>query len=163
MDTGREARVVVGVDRSPQGLAALRAAAWEAGRRGMPLHAVRVEMVWPDSDLRTIDAAFGEALGGVPAGISVRRCLQSPPVPRALTAYADGADDLLVVGSSGRGWWHAVWCGSVSRACLRRARCAVLVVPAPPLARERPRRRFAHRGRQDLWRRFERETAASRG
>ena len=163
MNAGREARVVVGVDRSPQGLAALRAAVWEAGSRRAPLYAVRVEMVWPDSDPRTIDAAFDEALGGVPAGISVRRCLQSPPVPRALTAYADGPDDLLVVGSSGRGWWHSMWCGSIYRACLRRARCAVLVVPPPPLARERPRRRFAHAGRQDLWRRFERETAISRG
>lgn len=162
MNAGHEARVVVGVDHTPQGLAALRAAAAEAGWRGMPLHAVRVEMVWPDSDLRSIDLAFDEALGGVPAGLAVTRGLQSPPVAQALAEYADGPDDLLVVGCSGRGFWHAVWSGSIARGCLHRAKCAVLVVPPPPLAREQPRRPWRRRHpRQDLWRRFERETAGS--
>ena len=163
MDAERGARVVVGVDRTPQGLAALRTAVAEAAWRGLPLHAVRVEALWPDSDGKQIDAAFKDAFGGVPAGLTIERSIQSPPVASALTEYADGPDDLLVIGGSGRGLWHALWSGSVTLVCTRKARCEVLVVPAPPLARELRARRPWRRRRPDLWSRFERETAGNRG
>lgn len=163
MNAERDARVIVGVDRSPQGLAALRAAAAQAAWRGVPLHAVRVEALWPDSDGKQIDAAFKDAFGGVPAGLTVLRSVQPPPVAPALVKYADGADDLLVIGSSGHGLWHALWSGSVALACVRKARCELLVVPPPALARELRERRLWHRRQSDLWRRFERETAINRG
>ena len=163
MNAERGARVVVGVDRSPQGLAALRAAAAQAARRGAPLHAVRVEALWSDSDTKQIDAAFKDAFGGVPAGLTVLRSIQPPPVASALAEYADGPEDLLVIGSSGRGLWHALWSGSVPLACIRKARCELLVVPPPPLARELRGRRRWRRRQPDLWSRFEHETAANRG
>lgn len=156
-------RVIVGVDRSPQGLAALRVAAREAAARATPLHAVRVEELLRldesgDPAAEEIDLAFDEALGGVPDGLRVERSVQPPPVAGSLTAYANRPDDLLIVGTSAGGWWHALWSGSVARACVRKARCMVLVVPAPPLARELRRHRLLPAER-DLWRQFEQETA----
>lgn len=162
MNGKRGARVIVGVDRSPQGLAALRAAATQAAWRGVPLHAVRVRQLWFDSDTAEIDAAFDEAFGGVPAGLQVERSLQPPPVALALSEYADRPEDLLVVGTTGRGLWHALWSGSIVRGCVRKVHCELLIVPAPPMARETPRRRLWRRNRRDLWRAFERETAANR-
>lgn len=157
MGAGSAGRVIVGIDRAPQGLAALRVAAREAASRAVPLHAVRVEEPWTTTG-REIDLAFNEAFGGVPADLRVERSVLSPPVAASLAAYADRPDDLLVVGTSGRGWWHALWSGSVARACMRRARCMLLVVPAPPLARELRRHHVLSPDR-DLWRQFEQETA----
>lgn len=158
MVAGSAGRVIVGVDRAPQGLAALRVAAREAASRGLPLHAVRVEEQWTDTTGREIDLAFNEAFGGVPAGLMVERSVQPPPVVAGLTAYANRPDDLLIVGTSGGGWWHALWSGSVARACMHKARCMLLVVPAPPLAREL-RRHHVLPSDRDLWRQFEQETA----
>jgi nucleotide-binding universal stress UspA family protein len=160
MDDRRGPRVVVGVDDGLPGLEALRVAVAEGARRGLPVFAVRVGQIWPDSDFREIDAAFEKALGAVPPG--VERALCTPPITAALTRFADHPGDLLVVGSSGLGWWHAVWSGSVARGCLARARCAVLVVRGPSAARDLPGRRWRRSGR-DLWRRFEKETAGDLG
>jgi nucleotide-binding universal stress UspA family protein len=161
MDAGRGPRVVVGVDYTPQGLAALRAAVGEAARRGVPLYAIRVDSLWPGQDFSSVDLAFAEAFGGFPPGVEVHRVLRLPPVIGALVDCADQPGDLLVLGTSRRGWWHAVWSGSIARACLGKASCPMLVVPA--LARPEARRRWWHRPSRDLWVRFERETADSRG
>ncbi len=157
MSAGCAGRVIVGIDCAPQGLAALRAAVGEAALRGMPLHAVRIEELWPEASGGQIDTAFNEALGGIPEGLTIERSVQPPPVAGTLAEYADRPEDLLVIGSSCHGWWHTLWSGSVARACVRKARCRLLVVPAPPLARElRGHRRF--QPQRDVWRRFERET-----
>lgn len=129
--------------------------------RNVPLHAVRVEEPWPETTGREIDVAFNEAFGGVPAGLRVERSVQPPPVAGSLAAYADRPEDLLVVGTSGRGWWHTVWSGSVARACVRKAHCTLLIVPAPTLAREL-RRHHVFQPERDLWRQFEQETAQRR-
>lgn len=144
------ARVIVGVDRSLHGLAALRAAVVEAARRGAPLYAVRVqnEMLVPLED-REIDAAFAEALGGPPRGVEVHRELAVPPVVTALVSLANSSGDLLVVGASRRRRWRRPWSVSVSQGCLRRAYCAVLAVPAPEMAGAMPRRRWIWSHRAD--------------
>lgn len=140
--------MVVGVDRSVHGLAALRVAVVEAARRGVPLHAVRVQTALPSpAAFEEIDAAFAEALGGVPQAIELHRELMFPPVAAALARFAHGEGDLLVVGESGRGAWHTFWSGSVARRCLRRAHCAVMAVPAPEMAGA------LRRGRPRGWRR----------
>jgi nucleotide-binding universal stress UspA family protein len=151
--------VVVGVDRSLHGLAALRVAVGESVRRGTPLYAVRVLTEVPSpAGFRQIDDAFAEALGGFPEGIELHRVLMFPPVAGALVRQAGCERDLLVVGSSGRGAWRSFWFGSVSRACVRRSRCPVLAVPAPQMPRTARRRRpWWRRDPDDVWQRFERE------
>jgi nucleotide-binding universal stress UspA family protein len=149
-------RVVVGVDRSLHGLAALRVAVVEAARRGVPLHAVRVQTALPSpAAFEEIDAAFAEALGGIPQTIELHRELMFPPVSAALTRLAGGDGDLLVVGDSGRGAWRGFWSGSDSRGCLRHAHCPVLAVPAPEMACAPRHRRPWHRRSGDVWQNFE--------
>lgn len=165
MSTRFHPRVIVGVDRSLHGLAALRFAAAEAVRRGAPLYAVRVQSdLFPPTDYREIDAAFAEALGGFPQGVEVHKELAVPPVAAALARRAGDERDLLVVGESGRGIWHTVLFGSVARACLRRAGCPVVAVPAPEMARTvwRGVARW-RRGSADVWQRFEDEQPSLRG
>ena len=157
--------VVVGVDRSLHGLAALRFAAAEAARRGVPLHAVRVQSeMLPPTDYGQIDAAFAEAFGGFPRGVEVHKELAVPPVAAALVRRAGSERDVLVVGESGHGLWHAFSFGSVARACLRKSVCPVVAVPAPEMART-VWRRIARwrRGSTDVWERFEEEQPSLRG
>jgi len=164
MSTRSHPRVVVGVDGSLHGLAALRIAAAEAARRGVPLYAVRVRSAASvPYALSEIDEAFVEALGGLPRNVELHREVALPPAATALTRRAVHAEDLLVLGESGRGAWHAFWSGSVTRGCLRKARCQVLVVPVPEMARTvwRPRRWSA--ARRDVWQRFDEEQPALRG
>jgi nucleotide-binding universal stress UspA family protein len=156
-------RVIVGVDRSIPGLAALRFAVAEATRRGVPLHAVRVLREFTLEECREIDEAFEDAFGGLPKGVQIHREVLVGPVAEALTRRAHYATDVLVVGTDARGWWRSLWFGSISRSCLRRAHCPVLVVPGPEMSlRARRRRRWtAHR--RDLWAGFEYETPVVRG
>jgi nucleotide-binding universal stress UspA family protein len=165
MKTTPRPRVIVGVDRSLCGLAALRTATVEAARRGVPLCVVQVcSGLGAPHDLAEIDMAFAEALGGLPREVEVQRELAVAPVAAALARRVRCPGDLLVVGESGRGWWHALWAGSVSRGCLRRARCPVLAVPAPEMARTVWHRSgwWPHRA-EDVWQRFEDEQPSLRG
>lgn len=126
-------QLIVGVDRSPAGRAALRVATAEAMRRAVPLHAVRVRsfLLGPVDDFTDIDAAFDETFGGVPEGLDLRRAVLDTPVAKGLTDRARHPGDLLVLGSRRRGpsrWWHRAWSRSTVEGCLRRACCPVLVV-----------------------------------
>jgi nucleotide-binding universal stress UspA family protein len=132
MAVGVGPRVFVGVDRSIPGLAALRFAVDEARRRGVPLHAVRVAARLTLLESTQIDAAFGEALGGFPDDVVVHREVLVGPVAETLTNRARNATDVLIVGTGG-GRRRVFGSGSISRACVRRARCPVLVVPGPEL------------------------------
>jgi nucleotide-binding universal stress UspA family protein len=128
-------QLIVGVDRSPGGRAALHVAAAEAIRRGVPLHAVRARsfLIGPADDFTLIDVAFHEAFGGFPPGVDVRRAILDTPIATALTDRAGHPGDLLVLGSRRHGpsrWWHRLWSRSVVEGCLRRARCPVMVVSA---------------------------------
>ena len=129
-------RVVVGVDDSLTGLAAIRVAVAEARRRSLPLLAVRSRTTGIASiDSGTIAAAFLEALGTMPEDVRVEQHVSVLPIKDALCAAAGDPRDLIVVGTSGKGAWHAFWSGSVSHAVIRRAHCPVLTVPAPEMAR----------------------------
>src|ERR1700722_11433021 len=96
-------QVIVGVDGSACGIAALRTAAAEAIRRGTPLHAVRVRpsVFTPVDDYTEIDQALAEAFGTLPGGLDVRRETLAPPVAAALVGRAHHPGDLLVLGSGG--------------------------------------------------------------
>src|ERR1700722_17464672 len=102
MDEFAHPRVVVGVDASLHGLAALRAAVAEARRRRVPLLAVRCHnSVQTENGSVLIDAAFQEALGSVPGDIEVYISLLSVPLTHSLVSLACDPGDLIVVGTSG--------------------------------------------------------------
>ena len=158
-------RVVVGIDRSVHGLAALRFAVEEARRLGAPLHAVRVQAHFSLQEVQEVDLAFQDAFGAQPKDVEIHREILVGPVAEVLTSRAHYSTDILVVGSSGRGRWHALWHGSISRACLRKARCPVLVVPGPEMARMvvAAQRRLPRLGHLDPWSNFGYETPVARG
>jgi len=143
MDSFAHPRVVVGVDDSLTGLAAIRTAVAEAHRRALPLYAVRsrtTAIACVDSTV--ITTAFLNALGSMPTDIEVETAVSFLPIKDALCTAAADSRDLNVVGTSGKGPWHAFWSGSALCAVSRRARCPVLGVPAPEMARSirRPHR-----------------------
>jgi len=139
MDSGPGPRVFVGVDRSIPGLAALRFAVAEAKRRGAPLFAVRVCAHLTMHEAREIDEAFAESLGGYPADVVVRREILVGPVAETLTRRARYDTDVLIVGTHGGGGGNrrrVFGSSSISRDCVRKAHCPVLVVPGPEMAAE---------------------------
>jgi nucleotide-binding universal stress UspA family protein len=133
------------------GLGALRAAVREARRRGATLHAVRV---WPPPPrpggvalqpwwsittreaVNTVREAFAAAMGGFPRDLTVRVVTLIGPTGPALVEYADGDDDILVVGTSGRSWRRRLRLGgSITRYCVEHTGCPVLAIPPPAMAR----------------------------
>ncbi len=146
-------RVVVGIDDSPAGLAALRWAIGLARSRGARLVAVRawalglprhggrrhhggrspVVLTFRGTEpghaaRRLVKRALSDAAGDVPYDLDVT--IQTPegdPGP-VLTQIASGRDDVLVVGSRpGPSLRRAVH-GSVSAYCTAHAHCPVTVV-----------------------------------
>jgi len=155
-------RVIVGVSGSVRSLPALRQAAVEARTRDAVLVAVHAwtppgggragrrcsgtglrqvgqvgrEAAW--HRLRgTLDAAFG----GMPAGVDVEPLVVRGDASFVLVHVSGRDDDLLVVGAGRRGALRRLWCARISRYCVARAACPVLVVPPAALAREMGRRR----------------------
>ncbi|WP_380283157.1 universal stress protein [Kitasatospora purpeofusca] len=139
--------VVVGVDGSPESLAALDWAAEEAARRGLPL---KVVLAWPTvvtplAVLGTVDLARRQADVTLrDAELRVRErwpelTLQAVQVPtdpvRALVDEVSGAQEpdgapaeLLVLGSRGLGAVAGFLVGSVSQRVLARTDCPVVLV-----------------------------------
>ncbi len=147
MGTKRAGRIVVGVANTLAGYEALRFAVEQARQRAAPLIAVRSlpanrtePFEWraalaEQAKLEIIEA-FREALGGVPADLTVQAVTEVGPAAVLLTETADCPDDLLVIGGPGgrgRRRWRPT--GQVVKQCSRLARCPVTVVPAPSLAR----------------------------
>ncbi len=130
-------RIVVGVDGSATGDAALDWAAGEALVREAALEVVHAEWarrVFLDG-YRGLERAEEELLErsvrrarSVAPGITVSGTLYDPPAAPALLRAARGAD-LLVVGSRGGGPVREVTMGSVSNECVHRASCPVVIVP----------------------------------
>ncbi|HEX6870761.1 MAG TPA: universal stress protein [Micromonosporaceae bacterium] len=166
----REARVVVGIAESLSGLQALRYAVQEARRRGLTLRAVRAwqfDVPWRGSDIdlwrqesaelaaTAVRHAFDLALGGVPPDLAVEFAVAEGDPAAALVACAEHEDDVLVIGASHRHGWRSYF--GVTRWCVRRASCPVIVVPPPALARERRQRALV----RDLQREVDRLVDAS--
>ena len=141
-------RVVVGVDDSAGGRAALAFAAQEAVMRSAELHVIcawsmpggHIEHAKVPGPLR--DACCEEAetvlhrlahevLSAYP-GLCYVLAVGEPPPARALVEASDRAD-LVVVGSRGRGGFAGLLLGSVSSQVVHHARCPVAVVrPGDP-------------------------------
>lgn len=141
--------VVVGVDGSEPGDAALRAALGEAAHRGArlvavwaadpPIQTVAQYYGLQDYDRTALDAAHARAarehidtvVGGVAgaAGVAVEVHTASGGPAEVLLEAARGAE-LLVVGHRGRSGLRAMALGSVTLSCVLHAPCPVLVIPA---------------------------------
>lgn len=140
------ARIVVGIDGSPASEAALRWALEEAQVRELPLRAIyayEYPIVSTTSQalhlLETDFAAYraagdrilDEALNAVDPStpVEVERVVAEGP-PAVALIDATEPDDMLVVGSRGRGGFTGLLLGSVSEQCARHARCPVVIVRA---------------------------------
>ena len=147
---GRGPRVVVGVDGSPDSIAALHAGAWAAAMRGgtlvavtawgVPLIVPRAPVVIPDlraAAVEVLDGALADAFHGS-AIVPVEKVVRSGTAADVLVEEAVEAA-LVVVGSRGHGGFAGLLLGSVSMVCAMRAPCPVLVMhhgdPVPPAAR----------------------------
>lgn len=136
---GGSPRVVVGVDGSPDSIAALRAGEWAAAARGGTLVAVTawgVPMVVPRApaiipDLRDAAAALlREALVDAFHGrcvVPIETVVQSGRAAAVLVERSHDAD-LVVVGSRGHGGFAGLLLGSVSMSVAMHAACPVLVL-----------------------------------
>ena len=152
-ETGRVPRVVVGISRSRASWWALAWAVGEARRRGARLLLVHVfspPVAPAAADYRhagfgtcrdlyadrvahsnaLILTAIRQALGWMPGDVAVEQQTISGRPAAELASLAWGGD-LLVLGSRRRGWLRRLAPGSVARACARRARCPVVIVPEP--------------------------------
>lgn len=141
-------RIVVGIDGSDASRHALRFALRTAERRRATLDAVLVHHRPPFVDVplygipamtpgsadlaekqarATLDRVLDdESAGGRHRAVPVDRLVVEGAAAPTLLRIARGAD-LLVVGTSGRGWLL----GSVSHHCVTHAACPVAVVPVP--------------------------------
>jgi nucleotide-binding universal stress UspA family protein len=154
-EDGKGGRIVVGVDDSPGGRAALAYALREGKLRG-----ARVEVLgafarpefWAGqaipgwsmgpsmeeiregvkAHVDRVVAEVREEVGDDALGVTV---LAHAVAGNAAAALLDSARhaDLLVVGSRGRGGFSAMRLGSVSLQCVLHAPCPVTVVPAAPV------------------------------
>ena len=164
MEANLHPRVVVGVEQSLAGYAALRAAVSLARSRRQPLYAVRGTTTLDAFPKQYVDQAFTEAVGGIPFDLDVYTTTMIDSAGSALTRTASDPRDLIVVGNDGRGVLGAFWSGSVGRSLFKHARCQILVVPAPEMHRATRRSaRKLHAGRTDVWDRFESEVPELRG
>jgi nucleotide-binding universal stress UspA family protein len=134
-------RIVVGVDGSRHGEAALRWALAGAEARDGELTAVFSWQVPFISFPGAFDRAELEQAGKEFIVETVSRVVPSPSIP-LLTVVAEGdpasslieasrGADLLVVGTRGRSPWSGMLLGSVSQRCAAAAACPVVLVKVP--------------------------------
>ncbi|NUT36641.1 MAG: universal stress protein [Hamadaea sp.] len=141
----RKHRWVVGVDGSTGSLCALRWAVHEAHLHGGTVHALMaydwagteaalLAGLGPEGERRRAEEILEAAV------TEVRREYADVPIsaeallgkPALKLVEAATEADLLVVGSRGHSHLRQAVLGSVSEACIRHARCPVVVVPTPP-------------------------------
>jgi nucleotide-binding universal stress UspA family protein len=128
--------VVVGVDGSPAGAAAVGFAFAEAAMRGTDLVAVHAGAAPPpptqepapprESESATLTEAMAKSRQAYP-DVQVRH-RDVPDDPRKALIEASKEAGLLVVGARGRGGFAGMLLGSVSQALLQHAECPVAVV-----------------------------------
>ncbi|MFI7117407.1 universal stress protein [Amycolatopsis sp. NPDC049868] len=123
--------IVVGVDDSPSGDAALAFAAECAARRDRPLTPV---LVWYDHEAESAAAKLLDARVRVTADVWPKIEIRPQLVrnrDRAAGLLGEGGDaGLIVIGSHGRRLGSRPILGITSHEVLERARCPVAVIPA---------------------------------
>lgn len=140
---GYMSNVVVGVDGSAASRAAVRWAAAEAALRGVGLVAVEAWEFSPLIFAADVPVALDELRATVtdhlhtvvteevtdPAVEVTELVVEQAPVPALLGACSP--DDVLVVGSRGRGGFAGLLLGSVSHQLAQHSTCPVVIVRAP--------------------------------
>lgn len=139
---GPMSKVVVGVDGSEASRAAVRWAGAEAKLRGVELWAVEAWEFSPLIFAADVPVALDELRVSVadhlhqvvddevPDGVSVNELVvEKAPVPALLSQCEP--DDVLVVGSRGRGGFTGLLLGSVSQQLAQHATCPVVIVRPP--------------------------------
>jgi len=138
-DDGSPGRVLVGVDHSASSVIALTAAAEQARRHGMTLVPVYAhEPVYGDvagvgisspdpATLEEVERRTLELAAKVAGGVDVQAEVIVGHPGATLNRMAR-PQDLLVVGSRGRGGFKGLLLGSTSTQCAQHATCPVLVV-----------------------------------
>ncbi len=135
--------IVVGIDGSELSQAALRWAAQEAHRRGVGLQVVACwsypMMPWgpyqpplssQDFDAQARELAereVDEVLGSDHGSLDVQIATLQGAASLRLLDY-DGAADMIVVGSRGRGGFAGLLLGSVGQHLAEHARCPVVII-----------------------------------
>lgn len=92
--------------------------------------------LWEQAACERMREAFEEAFGGLPKEVTVRQTVVRGSPGPVLVGMAEDPNDLLVVGFGGRSMLGYAVHGSVTRYCMRRARCPVLAVPPPEMIRQ---------------------------
>ena len=140
MSTASGQEIVVGVDGSPGGAAALSWALDEARLRGYAVHVIyafpalvsyfgtTAHEYYPQVE-KEAGAAFERAIADTPNtdGVEIRRTMV-PGNPSEKLVEASRGAELLVVGSRGVGAFHGMLLGSVSTHCVHHAHCPVVVI-----------------------------------
>jgi nucleotide-binding universal stress UspA family protein len=148
-------RVIVGTSGSPGSVRALRYAetlarahqatlvpvlAWEppGGDRADRVQppSVYLRQAWRDAACQRLRDALSAVWGEVPDDPMVQPRVERGPAGWVLVSIACCPDDLLVIGAGRRGALARMLACKVIRYCLAHARCPVLAVPPPALARE---------------------------
>lgn len=139
------ARIVVGVDDSPGGRAALKWALDEAALRHATLEVVHAWSLplsegwnskWPADedwfrdDARTLVDRLIEQCGDAASAVEIVRVPLRCEGPAFGLLERSRSADLLVVGSRGRGGFKGLLLGSVSTQCVHHATCPVVVIPS---------------------------------
>lgn len=135
-------KIVVGVDGSDASRAAVRWAADQARLLGVGLHAVEAWEFSPLIFAADVPVALDELRGSVTEhlhsvvadevgeGVDVTELVvEQAPVPALLGQC--GPDDMLVVGSRGRGGFAGLLLGSVSQQLAQHSTCPVVIVRPP--------------------------------
>ncbi|WP_148574235.1 universal stress protein [Nocardioides caldifontis] len=141
-----EGGVVVGDDGSACAALAIKAAAEDAARRGLPLHVLRawtiVNAEWPTDVPRGVVPSVLELQDATLAAVRKRVDALVPDAQAEVHVvhgagakamiHASHTADLLVVGSRGGGGFRQMLLGSVAEQVVRYAACSVLVVRQQP-------------------------------
>lgn len=156
---GAGGRIVVGVDDSPGGRAALRWAVTQARTAHVPLLAVRswalglpghggrrlrrsARVRHPhlvlsfdgfeqrEASARLVSKSFRVVAGGIPRDVTVTVQTPEGDPGAVLTGAADRCGDLLVLGRDRGMSVQRLLHGSVASYCREHARCPVVIVPA---------------------------------
>ena len=92
--------------------------------------------LWREAARARLEAAFDQALGGLPGDLTVQPRVERGDTGPVLVDVADQPDDLLIIGTGRRGRVRRLIRGSVARYCLAYAKCPVLAVPPSALMDE---------------------------
>lgn len=143
-------RLIVGVDGSAAGRAALAWAAGTASQYEIPLHVIHVIETEANRGIQPalqagadslLQAALADAVAaGVPEARLRGEVVQGRPW-EIIPAAADDADDLIVIGSRGDGAYHRHLLGSTADRIVRTAGCPVLTMTPEGIPGGEPIRR----------------------